>query len=735
MPRVILVSNRLPLTVRVERGELFSPSTGGVATGLRGVHQRSGGTWIGWPGDVSKLTAPQRQAVDARLASEGFAPVHLSGREVSLYYDGFANGVLWPLFHYQLDRIPPTAHEWEVYRDVNRRFAEAAARAWRTPDDVVWVHDYQLLLVPRMLRSLVPSARIGFFLHIPFPAFEVLRTLPWRDEILAGMLGADLVGFHTSPYRSHFAASVLRILGLPVTASGVDVDGRPVRLGVYPMGVDVPALEELAHDPEIEREAARLRDDAHGGGGAGEKILLGIDRLDYTKGIPRRLLALERLLEREPRWRKRTRLVQIAAVSRDRVPMYKAFRAEVDELVGRINGVFSTVDWVPIRYVHRSLGPRQVAALYRAADVMLVTPLRDGMNLVAKEFVASRTDEDGVLVLSELAGAASEMAEALQVNPYDVDALARAYHDALTMGEDERRQRMRALRQRVAASDVHRWAARFVEDLASAPSYDAPPVTFSPPEEVDALVARLRVADALLLLLDYDGTLVPLARTPELAAPDARLVELLASLAAKPGAKVHIVSGRPRETLQRWLGHLPVGLHAEHGYWSRGAPGDPWTAPLEANLEWMPRVRRLFEETAAATPGAAVEGKTSSLAWHWRMVDPELGEARAMGLVERLRRITKDEAIEIVPGDKVVEVRTRGVDKGRVVERLLRAQPQPPPLVLAMGDDVTDDDLFRAMPPEGIAIAVGLRPCAARYRVDRPWAARALLQRVIDPCV
>lgn len=729
MTRTVLVSNRLPITVRVERGELFAPSTGGLATGLRGVHQRSGGTWIGWPGDVSKLSAAQRQAVDARLAAEGFVPVHLSGREVSLYYEGFANGVLWPLFHYQLDRIPPTSHEWEVYRDVNRRFAEAAARAWRGPDDVVWVHDYQLLLVPRMLRALVPSARIGFFLHIPFPTYEVLRTLPWRDEILAGLLGADLLGFHTSPYRSHFASSVLRILGLPVTASGVDVDGRPVRLGVYPMGVDAAALEALARDPEIEREAARLREDARG-----ERVLLGIDRLDYTKGIPRRLLAFERLLEREPRWRRRTRLVQIAAVSRDRVPSYKAFRAEVDELVGRINGVFSTVGWVPIRYVHRSHGERQVAALYQAADVMLVTPLRDGMNLVAKEFVASRVDEDGVLVLSEFAGAAAEMAEAVQVNPYDIDALARAYHDALTMGEDERRQRMRALRHRVAASDVHRWAARFLEELASAPVYDAPPATLTPPEEIDALVARARVADALLLLLDYDGTLVPLARTPELATPDARLLQLLASLAAKPGAKVHVVSGRPRETLERWLGSLPIALHAEHGFWSRSGPGEPWVGPTDVNLGWMPRVRRMLDDAAAATPGALTEPKAASIAWHWRLVEPELGEARALQLAERLERATKDDGVEVLRGDKVLEVRARGFDKGRVVSRLLRAQRPPLPLVLAIGDDTSDDDLFRALPAEAIAIAVGLRPSVARVRVDRPRAARAFLQRLVDAC-
>jgi trehalose 6-phosphate synthase/phosphatase len=727
MGRVILVSNRLPVTVQLERGEVsITRSTGGLATGLRVPHERTGGIWIGWPGDVSQLSSTQRGALATHLTELRCAPVHLTPAEVASYYDGFSNAVLWPLFHYLLDRIPPSSQEWDAYRAVNEKFAEAAAATWR-PGDLVWVHDYQLVLVPQMLRALVPSATIGFFLHIPFPVSEVVRTLPWRDQVLEGMLGADLVGFHTFTYRKHFASSVLRILGIPSKGDCVYVDGRQIRLGVFPIGVDARTFGELAEDPDVQRETATIRAEARG-----EKILLGIDRLDYTKGIPPRLLAFERLLQREPHWRGKVRLVQIAVPSRDRVPSYQEFRRQVDELVGRINGAFSAVDWIPIHYVHRSLDERQVVALYRAADVMLVTPLRDGMNLVAKEFVTCRADEDGVLVLSEFAGAAAEMGEALQVNPYDVEAMAQAYADALTMPEDERRVRMRSLRQRIAARDVHQWAQSFLDTLGGLHAGEhEPQVVLTSPEDLEALVARLRSAERLLLFLDYDGTLVPFARAPDLATPDRDLRELLRALASKPGARVHVVSGRSRETLDRWLGDLPIGLHAEHGLWSRMALREPWQM-MDVVATWQSGARTILDEATAATPGALVETKTASLAWHWRMAEPELGAERAQELWRRLEGHLGDEPVELLRGDKVIEIRPRGVHKGRVVERVLAAVQRPLPTIAAMGDDVTDDDTFRALPAEAITISVGFRPSAARYRVARPRAARALLKGVTE---
>lgn len=722
--RLILVSNRLPVTVKLERGELHvSRSAGGLATGLRGPHEQSGGLWIGWPGDVSRMGEPQRRKLEAHLEELRCVPVYLSSVEVSRYYDGFSNAVLWPLFHYLLDRIPPHSQEWEVYRSVNEKFADAIARVWR-PGDLVWIHDYQLCLVPQMLRARIPGATIGFFLHIPFPASEVLRILPWRERILEGMLGADLLGFHTFTYRSHFASSVLRILGISTPGDRVVIDGREIRLGVFPIGVDAQSFSKLAEDPEVLAEVATIRRDARG-----ERLLLGIDRLDYTKGIPRRLLAFERLLEREPHWRGKIRLVQVAVPSRDKVPSYQEFRRNVNELVGRINGQFSTVNWVPIHYVHRSLTEKQVVALYRAADVMVVTPLRDGMNLVAKEFVTARPDEDGVLVLSEFAGAAAEMGEALQVNPYDIETMSQTLSDALRMPEEERKLRMRSLRQRIASRDVHHWAKSFIDVLSGMRGGSIEPrAPLSSADDLFALSARLRGVERLVLLLDYDGTLVPFARAPDLAAPDRPLRDLLAGLAAKAGVQVHVVSGRRREPLERWLGDLPIGLHAEHGYWSRMSPERPWVAMTDVSVAWKPEVRRLLEQATAGTPGALVEEKTASLAWHYRMAEPELGATRADELWHRLEQHLRESGAELLRGEKVIEVRPRGVTKARVVERVLAGLEPPLPTLCAMGDDRTDEDLFQALPPDAVAIAVGYRPSVARFRVASPREARLFLE-------
>lgn len=458
MSRLLIVSNRLPVTARVERGELvLTRSSGGLATGLSGPHERSGGLWIGWPGEVWKLNEGQRQELDRRLRAQNIVPVALTASEIERYYDGFSNGVLWPLCHYLLDHLPLDAKGWNSYRRVNERFADAVVEHYR-PGDRIWVHDYQLMLLPALLRERLPDATIGFFLHIPFPSSEVFRLLPWRDALLQGMLGASLVGFHTEAYAAHFRSSS-RVVGARSDGTDLVFGERRVRTAAFPMGID------------FDRFDARAREPAHPGAvsmltvGEGQKLLVGVDRLDYTKGIPRRLLTFERLLEREPSLRGKVRLTQVCVPSREGVGAYRDFRRLVEQHVGRINGAYSTLDWVPVHYVYRSLNAAQLVALYRAADVMVVTPLRDGMNLVAKEFVACRTAEDGVLLLSEFAGASDELDGALLTNPYDIDGSAAAMKRAIEMSAEEQRERMRRLRARVRSHDVHRWVEEFLESL------------------------------------------------------------------------------------------------------------------------------------------------------------------------------------------------------------------------------------------------------------------------------
>ncbi len=719
MPRTILVSNRLPVSVQVERGVLdVRASSGGLASALRGVHADGESLWVGWPGDVSRLDDRQRAALAQRLTAMRIAPVYLTAPEISRYYDGFSNGVLWPLCHYLLDTVRVDAgRDFATYEEVNRRFADAVCAEWR-PGDRIWVHDYQLFLVPGLLRRRLPDARIGFFLHIPFPSSEILRTLPWRDAILRGLLGADLVGFHTDTYAFHFGYATAQLLGLEPCTDAVRYEDRVVRFGSWPIGIDAEHYEALARAPEAEATAARIRQEA-----AGRTVVLGVDRLDYTKGVPRRLLAIERLLERWPPARTRLHFTQLAVPTRERVDAYARHRSEVQELVGRIDGQYGTATRAPVHLMHRSVSPRELAALYRAADVMLVTPLRDGMNLVAKEYVASRWDDRGVLVLSELAGAADELAEAILVNPYDLDGVAAAIQRAMQMPAEEQEARMRLLRARVRRGDVRSWAQRFLEDLAAPDPDPAPRTSAAARPSLAAALADV-AAQRLLLLLDYDGTLVPIVAQPALGLPDARLKVLLRALAERH--EVHLVTGRSRGSIEAMLGELPIALHAEHGLWSR--EGGVWVPEAAVDLSWRPAVEALLGQISRRTQASMLEIKDACLTWHYRGVEPQLARARLSELRHRLMRLPEHDRFEVLAGRKAIEIRPLGAHKGTLASKL--ATRFAPGAIVAAGDDTTDEQIFAALPPEALTIRVGEGRTAARFHAEDVLGLRTELERL-----
>ena len=720
MSNLILASNRLPVTIHAEEGDArLESSPGGLATGLSTLRSDPRTTWLGWPGlPLSSLAEPRRSEIAMRLRDERLVPVELHEAEVALYYDGVSNGMLWPLLHSLLGDLPLRTTGWDEYTAVNERFAERIAAVHRR-GDVVWVHDYHLMLLPAALRRRLPEARIGFFLHVPFPSSDVFRVAPHREELLRGVLGADLVGFHTAGYVRHFASSAIRLLGADAAIDRLRVDGRDVRLGVFPMGVDAARFAATASRADVVDEAQRLR------GADGCRLLVGLDRLDYTKGIPRRLLAYEQLLARWPELRGRVRLLQVAVPTRASTTAYQDFRGQVDGIVGRINGAYGTPTWTPVHYLHRTLDEREIVAMYRAADVMLVTPIRDGMNLVAKEFCASRVDGDGVLVVSEMAGAAADLAEALHVNPYDVDGMAAVFKRALDLPPEERRARMGGLRDRVATHDAARWATRFLDELRGvepAPTPSAPaPVDHALPDALE----RASRAEALVVLLDYDGTLVPFAETPERAAPDEELLALLRALGTRTRTQVHLVSGRPASVLDAWFGELPLTLHAEHGAASRAPTAKAWRR-RQVSLPHRERLRALLDHYAERTPGAFVEEKATTLAWHWRKSEGAFGDRQAADLRLHLAELTSDAPIEVILGEKVLEVRRNDVHKGRVVEDVLASAHQDAAIVAA-GDDRTDEDMFARLPDGAIAIHVGPRASAAAHRVVDHGELRRLL--------
>lgn len=466
----VVVANRLPIDMerQPDGTTTWKRSPGGLVTALEPLLRRRRGAWVGWPGIADGDFDEQPiEAEDLRLH-----PVPLSGTDVAEYYEGFSNATLWPLYHDVIVKPLYHRHWWERYVDVNRRFAEATSRA-AAHGATVWVQDYQLQLVPKMLRELRPDLIIGFFLHIPFPPVELFMQMPWRTEIVEGLLGADLVGFHLTGGAQNFLILSRRLIGANTSRGSVGVrsrfgevelDSRVVRVGAFPISIDAGDLDRKARDRSVRRRAREIRAEI----GNPRKILLGVDRLDYTKGIDIRLKAYSELLAEGRVKRDDTVLVQLATPSRERVESYQILRNDIERQVGHINGEYGEVGHPVVHYLHRPVPRDELIAFFVASDVMLVTPLRDGMNLVAKEYVACRSDLGGALVLSEFTGAASELRQAYLVNPHDTEGVKDAIEAALNQPEEDGRRRMRAMRRQVLAHDVDRWARSFLDALADA---------------------------------------------------------------------------------------------------------------------------------------------------------------------------------------------------------------------------------------------------------------------------
>jgi len=722
MRRLLIVSNRLPITVQERKGDLHvEPSVGGLATGLSSWYKSRDSIWIGWPGITGKKIRREKDIL-AKLLSANCHPVSISQHDVEAYYHGFCNRTIWPLFHYFPLYAEYSEDFWQAYEQVNTSFANVVA-GFAKPNDIIWVHDYHLMLLPKLLRERLPKATVGFFLHIPFPSFEIFRLLPWRKQILEGLLGADLVGFHTYDYTGHFLDSVHHLLGYEAAMGQITTADRIVRADTFPMGINYEQYSSVTQDLKVQAERKRVRKKL------GDcQVILSVDRLDYTKGIPQRLEAFSVFLDRNSKFLRKVILVLLVVPSRTRVEHYMQLKKRLDGLVGEINGKHGTIGWMPIWYLYRFLPFHSLSALYSLANVALITPLRDGMNLVAKEYTATKTDGKGVLILSETAGAAQELGEAIIINANNQEEIVQALAKALEMPDQEQIEHNRIMQKRLRRYNVVRWANEFMDKLLSTKKLqremEEKALTY---EMQKKLASDFQESDKALLLLDYDGTLVPFSPKPTEAMPGAKLLSLLEKLTKNPRNEVVLISGRDKDTLEGWFGGLNVGLVAEHGVWIKEKAGG-WETIETLTSEWKEEVHPILESWVDRTPGSFIEEKEFSLVWHYRKANPRLGELRARELINNLSNITANLNLQVLEGSKVVEVKNTDINKGRTA--LIWISREEWDFILALGDDWTDEDTFKVLPSTAWSIKVGFGASAARFSLSSPSEATSLLRKM-----
>ncbi|HCU22273.1 MAG TPA: bifunctional alpha,alpha-trehalose-phosphate synthase (UDP-forming)/trehalose-phosphatase [Candidatus Atribacteria bacterium] len=727
MPRLVIISNRLPISIQKKPGGSieYQRSAGGLATGLGSFYKNYESLWIGWPGIArEQLKIGEFKIIQDTLKEEKCYPVFLSRKDVDRYYNGFCNRTIWPLFHYFPTYVKYDNEYWETYKKVNKIFFDTVAEILQ-PDDLVWIHDYQLMLLPNLIREMYPEIIIGFFLHIPFPSYELFRLLPWRNEILMGFLGSNLIGFHTYDYARHFQSSVRQLLGLDSLLGQVNVDGRIVKVDAFPMGIDYHFYSQASKNKEIINESDKLKEKF-----GNRKIVISVDRLDYTKGIINRLKAIDLFLEKNPEYEKKFTLVLVVVPSRIGAKNYFLLKKQIDEMVGYINGKYGSIDWIPIWYLYRQLQLMNLTALYNIADVALVTPLRDGMNLVAKEYLATKAERKGVLILSEMAGAARELGEAIIVNPNDVEGIVEAIKKAFSLSDEEQIEMNRIMNRRLSRYTIEKWAKEFLDNLIKARDTQLAYTTKKLTKTIRSRIQNDYIsAQHRLLLLDYDGTLVSFADAPRKAKPDEKLFTLLEKLTSDERNQVVIISGRKKDTLESWFDLSRLILVAEHGAWLKKVPDD-WQTIEPLSNQWKEQIRPLMEHYVDWTPGSFLEEKDFSLVWHYRKADPNLADVRTKELENALLDLIANLNLGVLRGNKIVEVKNVSINKGRIASLLLNDYPSD--FILAIGDDYTDEDIFSVLPETAHTIKMGIGSTHAHYSIQSPGDVRQLLLELTE---
>lgn len=719
--RTITVANRLPVTIEKKKGRvLFRRSIGGLATVLKPIHERGESLWIGWPGAVFEKDESARIEAEL-LRTHRYHPVFLEQDEVEKFYYGICNNTFWPLFHSFPRTTKFKTSEWETYKKVNRLFCDRVLEV-AEPQDIIWIHDYHLMLLPKYIREQIPNAAIGFFFHIPFPPLEIFSLVPRDKEILDALLHADLVGFHTYGYARNFLNSALGLFGIDNKLGEIVFKNRIVHVGAFPMGIDFEGFDRAGRE---KRQSAKELRERYGE----KKIILSIARLDYTKGIPELLDAFELLLEKYPKAHGKVSLILGVAPSRVHVEEYRSLKKEIDEKVGRINGRFGSADWSPVLYFYRTFSFDHLIDLYSTADVAVFPSLRDGLNLMAKEYVAARGGETGVLVVSEFAGVSKELVESVVVNPRDKDGFAHSLMKALEMPLEEQRKRMQGMRERLKSYDARRWAKDFLSSLSKVKQLQrAFEINVMSDESERKLIEQYKCAERRLFFLDYDGTLVPFVEEPSEAVPSEEILLVLERLCGQSENTVVLISGRDKDTLYNWFGGLRIALVAEHGIWVKEWDASEWKQVDVSLSDWKGKIKSILELYTDRCPGSFIEEKDFSIAWHYRKSDPFLSTIIANELVLELTHLTANMNVSILSGDKVVEIRPMGANKGRVALSWISKEKWD--FIFAAGDDATDEDLFAALPENAYPIKVGLGTSKAKFNLSSPQKMVELLKKL-----
>jgi trehalose 6-phosphate synthase/phosphatase len=727
MPNLVIVSNRLPVSVKKVDGKLeYSQSIGGLSMGLASYAADSGNKWIGWPGLPSDdLTEEDRAEISAKLLESNCYPLFLTRRQIDGFYNGYSNRFLWPLFHDVDITKSARSHEpdyWKIYREVNKLYTDKVLEL-SAPTSSIWVHDYQIMLVPEMLRARGSRNKIGFFLHIPFPAAQDFTQLKNGKRLVKGLLGADLIGFHIISYTNNFM-DLVEVYGLGKRgANHVKLPDRTVRVTDFPIGIDYEKWNKAGRLPAVRKAYAELVRKYRG-----KKIIITADRLDPTKGYLERVSAYRSLLVRNPQLHGKVQLVLYAVPTRGEIEEYQKLKVTVERMVKEINQTYGTKRWLPVEYHYDSLAFAPLRALYQRADVAFVTPLRDGMNLTAKEYLASKSKGSGVLVLSETAGAAQELHEAVLVNPKDPASMVAGLERALTIPGRGFITRVINMQKVIEDSTIHNWAGGFMHTLRRpliVPSISPTKILTARVQE--SLLKEYKTALKRVLLLDYDGVLAPIAPTPEAAKPSNALIQLLTQVASAPSTEVVVVSGRSRSNLEEWLGGLGLNFAAEHGAYTRRGADKRWErTPTTAAEGWQDKVLPILELYAARTPGAHVEQKSTALVWHYRQAKPYYAQKHLVILKRLLKPLATSLNLHVRQGKMILEVKAADINKGQVASQWVADQPD---FVLAIGDDYTDEDMFAAV-PDAYTIKVGSGETAARYRLKDSADVMALLKKL-----